>query len=347
MALDVGRYPGDEGAVRRAKLWVCMLWIGCVYESAPEPVAPDPLDGLRQACAALASTECESMQICLLTTFDASYADIASCVDRQTELCLRTRVGRGLETTADDISACAVANDLSSLPEAGDRCRTWLRRTRGRNPPEPCRASGILEDGDACLLAGQCASGACIGTEVCGRCVGQLTSAHPCLSDKDCERNRACGASGCVAYGDDAPAALCSADQPCHPDLACRDGRCMSRLQEGAGCDPVADPDPCALWPTELACHALEGKCAPIGLVDAPGAPCGKLDEGLAICAAGLACQTQDGMSQGKCGSLIEDGGSCGSEGYPWGGPCRAPAVCIEDRCQIPDVATCGPPPLP
>jgi len=217
-----------------------------------------------------------------------------------------------------------------------------LQRTRGRTPPEPCRVGGMLDKGDACLLGGQCSSGTCIGAEVCGRCVETLVEGAPCQEDSDCGRDRACGASGCVAYGDlEAP---CT-DAPCHPDLACLEGKCKARLEAEDPCDPAAVP--CALWPIELACHPVAAKCMPIDLADETSAPCGVLDEGFAICAPDLACRVQEGTDRGACGSIIDDGGSCGSEPHPWGGPCRAPAECIDDRCQIADVATCSPPSPP
>jgi hypothetical protein len=81
-----------------------------------------------------------------------------------------------------------------------------------------------------------------------------------------------------------------------------------------------------------------------------------KLDGTTALCEHGSVCRAHvknGSIVSASCDPVIDDGLSCGTNTgftglkFPYGGPCRAPAVCSEHVCDLPSTTACGAPPLP
>lgn len=323
---------------------------GCEGETEPSPKTVDHIAAIRAACSALAERWCASSELCHSADFASTYGDATSCLERRATLCERTSFGDGATTTPEQVAACALATDLSSM-DIDARCRTFVRREEGRSSPDDCVAIGTLPDDSECLVASQCLSGCCAPVSLCGVCREPGQKGSNCLEDADCAPALACAAGKCALYG--AEGANCGVDAPCQPDLACKAGLCGPRSTQGQSCDPAIDG--CALWPVELACTKA-GVCEPYQLA-LEGEECGSRDDGhVARCSHGLMCKATQSPPSGHCVPAVEDRAGCVQ--YPsspytepfkflFGGPCLAPAVCLANRCQIPDSAACGvgPPP--
>jgi hypothetical protein len=310
------------------------------------PPPADPRAANREACSELAEIWCASHALCLKATFASDYGDKTECVARQTTQCERTRFAPGTTTTHDHVRRCAADSDLSDRP-ANEHCIEWLRREVGRDPPSSCRVEGTRQGGEQCLVDGQCDEGTCSPIVVCGLCRAPSKLGQPCLVDAQCVPGSACANGACALYGD--AGAECDGARPCLPHLACLPtasvDRCAERLPEGASCVPMQAA--CALWPAELVCNPELDRCEPYEPRPL-GAECGLLPDGTAArCEHGSVCFTVS--PKGTCEAVVEDGKYCayavgaGNFGaYFQGGPCRAPAICHQNRCQILDAAACG-----
>jgi hypothetical protein len=342
----MGRHA-DRAARLAALLALPASLVACDGDQASSQAPGEHDSPIRSACAELARTWCENTSICRSATFSSQYGDIATCVERHATSCERTQFGNGSGMTPDGIRSCAAAweSELSSKP-VSERCRLFVRREAERNPPIACVTSGTLPDDASCLTGDQCQIGSCRpGLAPCGICRKLEEPGGPCFENGDCSSGLACAGFRCAPYG--GVSATCDALKPCHPDLICFAGSCAERHSEGDPCTP--DSDECALWPDELACGP-NGVCQRPALAGA-GESCGdRTDGSVALCEHGFVCRAA-GPNSGVCVPVGEDRSPCSVFAltpkqvvqYSPGGPCEAPAICLEARCRIPDAATCSP----
>lgn len=303
----------------------------------PSQSSPSRLAAIRAACTDLATVWCAAAVRCAAATFQGAYGTPATCVARQAELCERARFGAGSRATPEQVRGCAAASDVAALP-VGAACEKWLRREASRDPPEGCVPAGDLKDGEPCLEDSQCASSSCTRARLsCGSCGVLRGAGDLCFDDESCGPALACRGGKCVGFSDSGGA--CDAESPCHPDLTCAGGVCVARLPKGASCTPAGE-NPCELWPQELACSP-SGSCQP-HLWAGAGEACGPGRR----CGFGLVCQVRQVVPsfEASCVAVVEDRLECPTNGdlYPWGGPCRAPATCLDHLCQIADTAACS-----
>lgn len=333
------------GSVRGAGFGLLLSALPLVAcdEDAPRPERASHPAAISAACTELAAVWCAAAKRCLPSTFQSAYGDSATCVERQAMSCAGTHFGAGSTATPGDVRECASASDVAAL-ELDEACSKWLRREVLRKLPQVCSPIGTLENGKTCLDGRQCASGSCArAANACGHCAAPLSKQDFCFDDADCPPALACRAGHCVSYREQN--AECHATAPCQPDLACIGKVCVQRLPAGAPCDPEGD-SPCALWPEQLTCSE-QGICEPF-VWRGQGQGCGATRRGQ--CAFGLVCEVRAAGGLGAtsverhCAPVIEDRLDCATVGvrYPQGGPCRAPAVCFENRCQLPDTAACS-----
>ncbi|MBE7486067.1 MAG: hypothetical protein HS104_39615 [Polyangiaceae bacterium] len=325
-------------------LFAALLLALACENTQQERSAPNRLAEIRTACTELAAAWCEAGGRCLSETFRASYGDVATCVARRAELCERTRFGAGSSDSPRGVRECAQAWGDSSKD-----CSGWLRAEVGRNPPKACTTKGKLLADEPCLEDSQCQSGSCARARgACGTCSTPREFGASCFDDEDCAATLVCRQGMCTTFSE--LNQECGPGVACSPELACVGGKCSKRLGESAPCTS-GEEDPCELWPRQLVCREGTqkgvGVCVPYewrSLHDA----CGPSPIG-AQCLPGLVCQTRsDGLPDSPvtqtCVPVVEDRLACGVREvrHPSGGPCRAPAVCFQNRCQIPDTAACS-----
>lgn len=332
-----------------AALAACAGWTGLFAAACGDAPPEPPADPVRAGCLKLARTWCESKALCLSATFASEYGnDEEECVLRQALLCERTRFGPGSTLTAEGLHGCAERVEANlSAKDVNGRCETWLRWEVTRSAPGECLTKGLLPDGSLCFRGNQCQTGDCVPSAApCGTCKQAAALGEPCFEDADCERGRACGASGeCVAYN--SLGALCGADTPCLPDATCGSTfQCQSRAGEGELCDAARDG--CELWPEQLACNPSTTRCERYAFAS-EDEECGELTDGpVALCTRGLVCEVTTATRRGVCVPATADRYGCLQQPqalpkrYPFGGPCQAPATCSSlGRCGIADAAMC------
>jgi hypothetical protein len=330
-------------------LAVAAAWaLSCAGCANDEPPAP-ALDPVRVECGKLAAAWCDSAALCLSATFATAYGTRETCVQRRTTLCERTGFGEGSLLTPERLAQCVAASDLGSKP-VDEHCRIWLFKEVGRSAPI-CGLTGSLPAGARCLSGLQCQSGGCATMGLCGWCRELATAGGSCFEDGECAPDLACAGRVCASLG--GMGAACGDGARCLPDLACRPDaqgvlRCSSRAMHGKACDP--DGDDCALWPEQLACNPVQRRCEPYAIAG-PGEPCGAITSGsgaVAVCSFGHWCSTDSA----KCIPLLLHRWPCSAPSvmpflHPVIGPCQAPAACLDQKCQIPDLAACSGEALP
>jgi hypothetical protein len=327
-----------------------LLASGCPG-SRSEDAAPSQLEELRLACAELARSWCSSAAFCRAATFETEYGVVEHCVERRAQLCEKTLFGAGSKLTPQQVRACASATDLSALGPA--QCELFARSEARRTLPPECDWRGTLRAEAPCVVGAQCAEGGCVPTSgLCGRCRALRGEDDPCFEDGDCQSPLVCAESRCTPLR--TTGAACGADHPCFPDLVCRGGVCAARRQLDESCDPTLDD--CALWTERLGCNAVTQKCERL-LMAGENDPCGRRSDGaIARCRHGLVCEARSypDPDRGRCVPALEDGAFCllptaalPAAKYIQGGPCRAPAVCFQSQCQVPEAAACSAGQLP
>ena len=147
--------------------------------------------------------------------------------------------------------------------------------------------------------------------QLLARCGGVLTGqqdeGEPCRNGLDCVAGLFCQRAPDVCQGVCEPLAglgeACSAELPCDPELACRDGMCREHLVAGDPCDVTSSSD-CfndGFW-----CDVAAGTCRdPVGLDEV----CNDFDG--PRCADGLDCLALSAFDSGTCVMPIAEGDPC------------------------------------
>jgi hypothetical protein len=147
-------------------------------------------DSPDKACAILAKAQCDRRLACtnaiqpdgvfILNT----YGDMSMCLTRQHEACVNNATAPGTGTSPAQLEKCA------------SEYASWLCADLfdgNANPPPDCAPAGKLANGQACAMAGQCASRFCSGTKnaSCGLCADEPLDGASCTTS-GCAPGQAC-----------------------------------------------------------------------------------------------------------------------------------------------------------
>jgi hypothetical protein len=123
-----------------------------------------------------------------------------------------------------------------------------------------CGVAMPAENGRACFIGKECASGQCAPNGVRGRCVeaGRAGAGTSCQGDADCASGLRCSFSGiglvptCVVPGVKDIGAECTASRECLQGLLCQAGKCaylpLEPAQAPKGVPPFIVPPPTSQW---------------------------------------------------------------------------------------------------
>lgn len=292
---------------------------------------------LAQACADLATSQCNQQQACNPRGLAAAYADLATCVARTQLTCpvLAQAAGSGYQAAA--IEACARALATATCADVGNGVG-----------PAACQIRGTLPVGAVCADNSQCAGAAnyCRLSDSCGVCAARKPVSDPndplafgdCAGSDGCQDGLICNLSLCAATV--APGAACDLTHPCGWGYSCVSGTCgVPMLQAGATCDPEAS----ACDPTQGLVCPNAGMCAvlPTAVL---GETCG-LDATVGLvtgCLGGTVCNVTSGNYLGTCVMPLADGDPCDATTYLYD-QCQTPAACTDGFCNFPDPLACTP----
>jgi hypothetical protein len=292
---------------------------------------------LAQACADLATSECNQRQACDPRGFAQVFADVTTCVARTQLPCptLSQAPGSGYQPAA--IEACAKALASATCADVGNDIGLAACQIRGTLPP-----------GAACADDSQCAGAEnyCRLSGSCGVCAPRKGVSDPnnplsfgdCAGNDGCQDGLVCNLTLCAATV--APGGACSLTAPCTWGYACISGTCaVPMLSAGAACDYNAS----ACDPTQGLVCPQAGMCTVLPTATL-GQTCG-LDATTGLvtsCVGGSVCNVTSGNYLGTCVTPLADGDACDAMSYLYD-QCQPPAACTGGFCNLPDPLACTP----
>jgi hypothetical protein len=284
---------------------------------------------LLQACADLATSQCNQQQACDPRGLAGVYADVATCVARTQLPCPVLAQTRGSGYQAAAIEACARALATASCADVGNNVG-----------PAACQIRGTLPLGAACADDSQCAGAAnyCRLSGACGVCAARKPVSGDCAGSDGCQDGLVCNLTLCAATL--APGAACDLSHPCGWGYACVSGFCaVPMLAAGAACDPEAS----ACDSTQGLVCPNAGMCAVLPTAGL-GQTCGlDADDGLVTgCVGGTVCDVTSGNYLGTCVAPLADGDACDATTFLYD-QCQPPAACADGFCNFPDPLACTP----
>ena len=228
-----------------------------------------------------------------------------------------------------------------------------------RIAPDACTRAfaGRLDEGDACALDAECASGACATPSCPGECcMGTcLATIADAVVDGECHRDIDCADGFCGVdahcHARIAAREMCTRDEECDFDLACigatelEPGRCRDVPLVGEACPYMRCAEigaTCAggtcravgLAPTPCATSA---ECSPYGECN-PAGTCGELPVLGQPCTVSCSRDAWCDTDAGSCAALLPDTSPCGAgnqceslfcEEGPVFDACAEPTICI------------------
>lgn len=325
--------PADGGAVRADG--------GTLADGGPASDGGATADGgtIAERCRARAQLFCEAESTCAqsATFFSVYWANLAECVTKRTEGCVRfVSVPKPGEPATIPVltEACTAA---VARRAACDRLNVYVYATNLAPDPECAPVAGTRADGETCITNEQCQSKHCRYEAFCGTCAPLAAAGESCVTATDCAVGLTCAGDLCVAYVD--AGGTCNADAPCKPGLTCVNGQCGTALTTGMSCDPRAS-NPCKDG------YCYQGTCTAFGLDAQPGAPCGvDVVTGKAtVCAYGSRCRLLTDAFQGQCVKTAKVGERCffGPDDGFGGGQCETFSECVNGVCSSFPVQGCG-----
>jgi hypothetical protein len=272
-----------------------------VDAAAPIGDAQGP-SNLTNACHDLAASACRWDQRC--TPGALAYRDgaTAHCEEAVFKLCSEDVALPGSLKTAEQLTACARANDVASCDQPAD------------SYAEVCQATaGTLANGARCAWGSQCAGRACLtfSGAYCGICSQLKGQNELCQDTSECIGATKCRDGHCILT---ANGATCDDTHACSPPLTCQAGHCSRALQADATCQ--TDPDFCDR-DRGFACNGKTLRCSPIQFVTQ--GICGEAPSGsLVDCAWPTACSIAANAAQGTCVPPLPDGAPCSLTSGAW-----------------------------
>jgi hypothetical protein len=344
---------------------------GAGADAAVVPIA------ISNACADLAKARCTQNDACTGGLRNvALYGGEPTCEERVSLQCVVELSAPSIAQTAVTVEACAVSIATQSCADAFDEV-----------PTAACvPIAGALTTGAACIASSQCGSTYCAiaPNAVCGSCAAVPKAGDHCGSTAECgdRGGLTCAGGVCIPIGQSG--SPCTSAIPCGYGLSCvggtasAPGTCQSAAADaGAACDPTGATAPSCGVDLGLTCDPATRACVPTTYATG-GAECGKLDAGVAGCAAGAciitvpdagtivdagvdAADAGDGgddaatvdagpatapgaPTTGVCAAAAKDGTECD---VALGPPCLPPAQCVSGdggtagTCMLPSAGTC------
>jgi hypothetical protein len=322
--------------------WAASLALACSPANVAGPQDSSTIDqsAAQLACQEYAYARCGRLQACSRTAVPLRYGDEATCVSLYQDACIANIDAPGTGWTPAYAEGCAQNINSWTL------CSDYINN---QNPPPACaRPMGKLEQGAACAVAGQCASGFCsvpLGS-ACGQCAPAPNPGDACATSADCGASLTCAEGGtCSTYGQAGTA--CGPSQACGAGLTCVGSGSAAQ----AFCQPATATQgaPCSFAGSGcdinmgLVCNAEAMQCVPADIVGS-GKACGVVANQMATCGSGGTCTAGacvvgapalapcdivngprciGGTGLGRC-VISRDGGTTGT-------------------CQIPSAARCAP----
>ncbi|MBN2196490.1 MAG: hypothetical protein JW751_27005 [Polyangiaceae bacterium] len=319
------RYSSRAGTRHRLAAGTLALGLAAVAACRPE-ASTDERRAEIAAAERLADSDCRKYKECMPVYLELDYGAVEDCTERMRPYFVWAYTLPGTLNDADALASCQRAIDDAPCTEY--RAAVGLAECRGL-------ARGSRENGEACTVAGQCASGLCdVGTEACGVCADPPGAGDPCTDAGRCGPGLGCAddTGTCLAVG--RTGEPCGADTLCEDGASCVDGECLAWLTEaGAGCGAEAGQPECDtaqyLW-----CN--DGACA-TSLVNAVGEPCGLIAGTWSYCGGGTFCDHAERYS-GTCVAGPALGEPCDDAGGPY---CWWPERCRNGTCSSPTESSC------
>lgn len=275
-------------------------------------------------CAAYGTVVCDNYQKCAPDVVTGQFGDQASCAARYALFCSLVLSAPQTSWTAAGMKACAA--ELGPLA-----CPDFLLAPFTGGPAACLPAPGALDNGSACVDAGQCQSAYCkrAGLSLCGSCAPRSDVGQPCGITGDCKLGLSCVGGTCAKAAKLADP--CAPGQiECDLGLVCVSGACQPYVEEGQSCDA-----------NQASCNFLEGLYCPSGpfkcaraMYGNPGDACGLMNNSLVACAGAGICDP----AKAACVAPAADGMPCDAKVGPG---CMLPAVCINGVCSLAKPAAC------
>jgi hypothetical protein len=287
------------------------------------------------ACAQEAAALCDKIDLCVKNATTLFFTDKPTCVSRAKSDCVATLGAADIDTSPDDVVACATA-----LPNAS--CDDALANKVTACDPKP----GKRATGAACADDAQCQSTYCAivkGTN-CGTCAAPSSAGDSCATSS-CSRGLKCNDKTSTCQPDGASGASCDEGHPCGYRLSCvtpigmSTGSCQAAPTTlGASCDVRQRNAPECDYTSALTCGVLSNTCEAATYTGAGGA-CGLVGIKIVFCNAASICFGAMGATPGVCKALALEGQACDDTNGP---ACMAPARCVGGSCALPDPGRCG-----
>ncbi len=276
-----------------------------------------------QPCADYATAYCSARDACTASYVTlVNYADVATCVARTKDQCVRRSIADGVAATPDKVEQCA--SDLPSF-----NCNDLFSNLQ---PASCIPAPGGLDDDAGCAFSAQCASGFCQSdsSSACGYCAPMPKGGDDCNVDADCGSSNGlrCDQTTftCAVYGD--------AGATCDDPAGCKDGDSCVALtgQTNGTCEASVTTvgDPCDSTgvsapncDTRLGLRCVQGACTDVTYAGG-GDACGTINGHVAICEATGTCTGATGAK--TCVAAAADGSPCDQTNGP---KCLSPARCV------------------
>jgi hypothetical protein len=274
-----------------------------------------------QACAELASAECEKVNECNPWYLQKYFGDIDTCKMRYTSTACSAYLGlTSSSATPATFQACATATK-------GATCQQWLDGDAVLNSclTEP----GMLASGATCGTASQCQTANCNfpAGATCGTCGPQSGAGAQCSSDSLWSGNFLCVNGLCGTPGE--AGAACSSTALCANSLACANGRCAIPAKAGEACSSALPCD------GHLGLFCRNSVCQNIQYVS-KGQPCNP-SQGRECAQSGF-CKGATSTADGTCLAFAADGAACDASAGPI---CMPYARCTGGFCKVSDPSLC------
>ena len=354
------RISGGAIAWCVSSVWMSPISCGGSVGGSPPDGGSFDADSMSQACANLATQECDAGERCTPEYEAIVFVDRSDCVARRTLGCEAQAALPGVGATVASVQACADGvKAFAGCPWIfSDSFATGFDGHSVHPVDFPVQACaplwrGTLDMGVPCADDSQCKSGFCAGLRSkpsCGTCtpraqLGDTCGTTPCDDGLFCHFDTH-GKGSCETQTPRGGPCPGTSYGGCGGGLACVQHHCAEPLPVGASCDPLGEE--CDYDGRFVECDPYSKKCTSYfkGIAVQPvGGTC---DPG--FCGPGSYCQCsrcQDGGC--SCEKQHDDGEKCNDYDKgpavlvdaPRASSCRFDASCESGSCST-RYARCG-----